>query len=121
MDNLPEWLTWIAVGVGTIIATVVARLGLTSEKKTPDISGTTRVGELSGAIVDSGSMNRNTAAIEAHNMSTMEANIIQKHNNKLLDTHNDQLESLTKSIDDITEELSRVREEIRISREIARN
>lgn len=119
MDNLPEWLTWIAVGIGTIIATIVARLGLSTDKKTPEVPLVNKM-ELAGAIVDSGSMNRNTAAIEAHNMTVIETNVIQKHNNKLLDAHNDALEELTDSVDKITEELSRVREEIRISREINR-
>ncbi len=66
VDAVPEWVIGLAVGVGTAISVVIARLGWKSgdPAKKPAV-------QVEGALVDSSSVKQLAAAVEAINVTLL--------------------------------------------------
>lgn len=100
MEGIPEWVLWVGSGFGAMMAAFVARMGWKSAGGQKQ-SGQSAV-MLDGALVDSGSINRLTAAVEARALQDME-------NRKC--TH-----EMIETVQDLTKELSEIRNEMRFKR-----
>ncbi len=108
---MQEWITYAGVGIGAIIATVIARLGFTTNRKPDPVSETSKTLDVP-VLMDTGALVRHTAAIEGLNVTAAEANMIYRKLVEILDKQ-------VAVINDNNEELARVREELRVAREIA--
>ena len=106
--NPGDIFTYIGMGIGGIVAVVVAHLGWNSggrATQNPD-----QMVEVKNAIIDSSSINRLTAAIEAYSMTAM---TLSKRG---IETD----ERLSESMNQITEELRNLSREVReMAREIS--
>lgn len=104
LDKLPLPLL-VAMGVGLAVIFGVRHLGLLSgERATPSSGASTA--QVAAVIVDPTALNKATAAIEALNFTLISINSVAK-------------ESVRTSAG-LAEEMDRIREELRIHREINR-
>ncbi|KQT03227.1 MULTISPECIES: hypothetical protein [unclassified Rhizobium] len=104
IGNLPP-LAIIAFGISLGILYFVTKGGFSSGQKTTPANDVSTA-QVAAVIVDPSALNRGTAAIEALNVTLMETNAIGREH--------------AKSNGALAEELDRVREELRIQREINR-
>jgi hypothetical protein len=93
----------IALGVTLAFIFVVRHFGLASGEKT----GPENKAPIAAVIVDPTALNKATAALEEHTTA--------------IKRHTDVVEDVAKHVDFLGNEMSRIREELRIRREIERN
>ena len=104
LDKLPLPML-IAFGLGLAIIYGVRYLGLMSgERATPSASASSA--QVAAVIVDPSALNKATAAIEALNITFMEMNRVAR--------------DMVQSQQNLADEIDRVREEMRVQREVNR-
>ncbi|WP_141165542.1 hypothetical protein [Pararhizobium mangrovi] len=109
MASVPDWLVYIAVGVGIAISTAIGRLGMQWGRAKPHGQAGEQNFQLSGALVDSSAVRQMASAVEAQTMEMIEQRkMAENHAHSL----NRRLEALGDQVDHLTGELRLLREEM---------
>lgn len=106
--GIGEWFTYIGMGIGGIVAVLVARLGWKSGGQA--VKSPEGIVEVQSAIVDSKSIHLLAAAIEAYAFQQREA---VKHTSDVFETMIDALEAQTEEIRQLSREIREHAREIR--------
>lgn len=107
-NSLPEWVTWVATGIGIVFATVAAKMGLTSNP------GSTSTAEVAGALIDSKAAKEITEAL-----STSTRQYVDCHE-EAMEFEKERSFKSDAQFREFTEEIRELRKELReLGREIA--
>lgn len=108
-NNIPEWVTWVATGIGVVFATIAAKMGLKGNASSP-----TTTAEVAGALIDSKAAKEITDALSASTRQYVDCH------EEAMEFEKERSFKSDAQFREFTEEIRELRKELReLGREIA--
>lgn len=102
-NEIPEWITWVATGIGIAVSVIAARMGLSAGKNV----GQTSTAEVAGALIDQKAAREITDALSASVKQYVDCH------EEFIEFEKERLLRLERAAKDLTHELDELRSELR--------